>query len=156
MSEPATPGPPARIVRDSRRWFTEGRALKAAARRSQRCVECHRPLADRRTPYCSARCQWGFRGHYFWDAARSYVFRRDRFTCQICRRRYRVRFLEVDHIVEIARGGAPLDYLNLQTVCRSCHRRKTVEFLRARPRGAAPTLPPGGPEGEWGAAWFPA
>ena len=149
------PRAPARILRDSHRWFTEGRELKVQARRARRCVECRRPLPDRRSPYCSARCQWGFRGHYFWDAARSFVFRRDRFTCQICRRRYRVRHLEVDHIVEIARGGAPLDYLNLQTVCRSCHRRKTVEFLRARPRGGAGPVPPGAPDGDWGAAWFP-
>ncbi len=83
------------------------------------------------------------------------MFRRDRFTCQIFRRRYRVRFLEVDHIVEIARGGAPLDYLNLQTVCRPCHRRKTSQFLRARPRGAAGPLPILPPNDDWGADWFP-
>jgi 5-methylcytosine-specific restriction endonuclease McrA len=71
-----------------------------------------------------------FHGHYFWDSARSYVMLRDRYTCQICRVRHRARELDVDHIVEIARGGAALEYSNLQTVCRSCHRRKTREFLR--------------------------
>jgi 5-methylcytosine-specific restriction enzyme A len=57
---------------------------------------------------------------------------RDRYVCQICRTRRRARELDVDHIVEIARGGAALEYSNLQTVCRTCHRAKTREFLRAR------------------------
>ncbi len=49
--------------------------------------------------------------------------------------------MEVDHVVEIARGGAPLSYENLQTLCKACHRAKTVRFLRGRPRlGARPVL----------------
>jgi 5-methylcytosine-specific restriction endonuclease McrA len=59
---------------------------------------------------------------------------RDRYTCQICRRRHRARELDVDHIVEIARGGAALEYSNLQTICRVCHREKTREFLRTKAR----------------------
>lgn len=55
---------------------------------------------------------------------------RDRYTCRICGARHRARELDVDHIVEIARGGAALEYSNLQTVCRRCHVRKTQEFLR--------------------------
>jgi 5-methylcytosine-specific restriction endonuclease McrA len=54
---------------------------------------------------------------------------RDRYTCQICGSRRRARELDVDHIVEIARGGAALEYSNLQTVCRTCHGRKTRQFL---------------------------
>jgi len=86
---------------------------------------------------------------------------RDRYTCRICHRRLRARNLEVDHIVELAVGGAPLDYLNLQTVCRRCHRAKTAGFLRQRrsPAGRAPPEPapyqPLSDESEWGAAWFP-
>jgi 5-methylcytosine-specific restriction endonuclease McrA len=56
---------------------------------------------------------------------------RDRYRCRICGARKRARELDVDHIVEIARGGAALEYSNLQTVCRDCHRAKTREFLRA-------------------------
>jgi 5-methylcytosine-specific restriction endonuclease McrA len=77
-----------------------------------------------------------FHGHYFWDSARSYVLLRDRYTCRICGARRRARELDVDHIVEIARGGAALEFSNLQTVCRDCHRRKTREFLR-QPRATA-------------------
>ena len=95
-------------------------------------------LGSRRSPYCSRRCQWKFHGHYFWDSARSYTMLRDRYTCRLCGRRRRARDLDVDHIVEIARGGAALEYSNLQTVCRDCHRSKTAAFLRARARPSGP------------------
>jgi 5-methylcytosine-specific restriction endonuclease McrA len=146
---------PERILRDSARWFSEGSRLKLAARRERRCVACRGELATHRTPYCSRLCQWRFQAGYFWDAARTYAIHRDRFTCRRCGRRYRVGNLEVDHIVEIARGGAPLDPANLQTLCRSCHREKTREFLRTRFARSAPLeyarvgpLDPG--------EWFPA
>ncbi|HEV2428620.1 MAG TPA: HNH endonuclease signature motif containing protein [Thermoplasmata archaeon] len=151
------PSAPGRVLRRSAAWFTEGRHRKADARRRRRCVECDRPLDSGRTPYCGRLCQWRFQGRYFWDAARTYVIHRDRFTCRACRTRHRVRELEVDHIVEIARGGASLDYGNLQTMCRPCHRGKTIRFLRDRrssprgPIGAAALAPT-----EEGAEWFPA
>jgi len=99
---------------------------------ARRCVECGAELATRRTPYCSRKCRWRFHGHYFWDSARTYVMARDRYTCQICRGRVRARLLDVDHIVEIGRGGAALEYSNLQAVCRECHREKTRRFLKER------------------------
>jgi 5-methylcytosine-specific restriction protein A len=97
-----------------------------------RCVECMLPLVTRRALYCSDSCRWRFHGRFFWDAARVVVMRRDRYTCQGCHTRMRRRELEVDHILEIARGGPSLDYANLQTLCRRCHRQKTAEFLRNR------------------------
>lgn len=160
--EPAPPPPPARIVRNSRAWFTEGAARKTEARLARRCVECGRELATRRTPYCSRACRWRFQGRYFWDAARTYVLHRDRFTCQACRRRFRVAQLEVDHRLEIARGGPSLEYENLQTICRSCHKAKTAQFLRARaaarraPGDATPRLGSSAAEPGWEASWFPA
>jgi 5-methylcytosine-specific restriction endonuclease McrA len=68
---------------------------------------------------------------------------RDRYRCQICGQRKRARELDVDHIVEIARGGPSLEYSNLQTVCRKCHRAKTREFLQAA--GASTIAPAIGP-----------
>jgi 5-methylcytosine-specific restriction endonuclease McrA len=120
-----------RELRRSTAWFTEARILKKIARRTQKCVECRVELPSHRQAYCSRRCRWRFHGHYFWDAARTYVLHRDRFRCRQCKGRFRVRQLEVDHIVEIGRGGAPLDYDNLQTLCRACHREKTRRFLRS-------------------------
>ncbi|MCI4341093.1 MAG: HNH endonuclease [Thermoplasmata archaeon] len=147
----------AALVRDSDAWFGAGQELRQRARQAASCVECGRALASRRTPYCSRGCRWRFHGRYFWDAARRVVLRRDRYTCRSCGIRARQSALEVDHIQEIANGGAPLDYDNLQTLCRPCHRAKTVRFLRGRrnpllPRSLA-ILPPtleDGPE------WFPA
>jgi 5-methylcytosine-specific restriction endonuclease McrA len=139
-STPSSPsvrvGPNGRILALSVAWFSDGAERRRLARRAARCVECSRPLASHRTPYCSRTCQWKFHGHYFWDSARSYVMLRDRYRCQICGVRRRARELDVDHIVEIARGGAALEYSNLQTVCRQCHRSKTRAFLaevRRRP-----------------------
>ncbi len=125
-----------RILALSAAWFSDGARRRTEARRAKRCVECGKELASRRTPYCSRRCRWRFHGHYFWDSARSFVLLRDRYTCQVCGKRRRARELDVDHIVEIARGGAALEYSNLRTVCRPCHGEKTRAFLRER-RSAA-------------------
>lgn len=125
-------GPNGRILALSSAWFSDGARRRTEARANARCVECGAPLASHRTPYCSRRCRWKFHGHYFWDSARSYTMLRDRYTCRLCGRRKRARELDVDHIVEIALGGAALEYSNLQTVCRDCHRAKTRAFLRAR------------------------
>jgi 5-methylcytosine-specific restriction endonuclease McrA len=135
-------GPNGRIIALSAAWFSDGARRRTEARRSARCVECGRALPGHRTPYCSRRCQWRFHGHYFWDSARSYVMLRDRYTCRLCGIRHRARELDVDHIVEIARGGAALEYSNLQTVCRTCHSRKTRAFLRqSRSERAAESAP---------------
>jgi 5-methylcytosine-specific restriction endonuclease McrA len=123
-------GPNGRILALSAAWYSDGARRRADARRDARCVECGKALPTHRTPYCSRRCRWKFHGHYFWDSARSYAMLRDRYTCRICGHRRRARELDVDHIVEIARGGAALEYSNLQTVCRPCHAEKTREFLR--------------------------
>jgi len=125
-------GPNGRIIALSAAWFGDGARLRREARASARCVECGKGLPSHRSPYCSRRCQWRFHGHYFWDSARSYVLLRDRYTCRLCGTRRRARDLDVDHIVEIARGGAALEYSNLQTVCRRCHRAKTREFMAGR------------------------
>ncbi len=124
-----------RILALSAAWFSDGARRRTEARRTARCVECETELSSHRTPYCSRRCQWKFHGHYFWDSARSYVMLRDRYTCCLCGTRRRARELDVDHIIEIARGGAALEYSNLQTVCRPCHRAKTRGFLRAQRAG---------------------
>jgi len=128
-----------RVLSLSAAWFSDGARRRTEARYARRCVECGRTLASRRTPYCSRRCQWKFHGHYFWDSARSFVLLRDRYTCQVCGVRRRARELEVDHIVEIARGGAALDYGNLRTLCRPCHGAKSRRFASERRREAPPS-----------------
>ena len=46
----------------------------------------------------------------------------------------------VDHIVEIRDGGAKLDFSNLQSLCHSCHNKKTA--LAKSRRGAIKSLQP--------------
>ncbi len=131
-----------RVLALSAAWFSDGARRRAEARRARRCVECGKELPTRRTPYCSRRCRWKFHGHYFWDSARSFVLLRDRYTCQVCGTRRRARELDVDHLVEIARGGPALEYANLRAVCRPCHREKTRRFART---GATDAVPTGAP-----------
>lgn len=62
-----------------------------------------------------------------WEAMARYmrpaVFTRDNYTCQNCDEKLSILDAEVDHIHPIARGGTNhID--NLQTLCRSCNRRK--------------------------------
>ncbi len=151
-----------RILRNSTGWFSEGTALKAEARLRRKCVECRRELPSRRTPYFGRRCAWRFRGRYFWDAARIYVMHRDRYTCQSCKVRWRAHELAVDHTLELAIGGPSLSYENLQTICKPCHRAKTLAFLRRGAWGriqplARPTETPSAfPCLEGLIEWFPA
>ena len=42
------------------------------------------------------------------------------------------RSAEVDHRIPMALGGAPLEYTNLQALCKPCHSRKTMTELNAR------------------------
>jgi len=38
----------------------------------------------------------------------------------------------VDHIVELKDGGEAFDYNNLETLCVSCHNKKTTEEIQRR------------------------
>ncbi len=142
---------------DATPWFGDGARRKVEARRRRACVECGGSLSSPRAVYCTRRCQQKFHGRYFWDAARHYVLRRDRYTCQVCRVRFRACELDVDHIHEIADGGAWLDYTNLQAICRPCHRAKTQQYLRARRRlgPPPPTGSPTEPPTTYWLEWFP-
>jgi hypothetical protein len=59
-------------------------------------------------------------------ARRFDVFKRDRYTCRICRKAGGE--LEVDHIVPVSKGGTnAMD--NLQTVCWPCNRGKAAKLM---------------------------
>jgi 5-methylcytosine-specific restriction protein A len=68
-----------------------------------------------------------FYGTKRWRALRRRVLKRDRYTCQECRRFGN----EVDHVVPVAQGGARWSEDNLQTLCKSCHSRKTAREVWA-------------------------
>ena len=62
-----------------------------------------------------------------WKRLRRAVLQRDRYTCQLrydgCTR----HATQVDHKVNTARGGAPLDPNNCSAVCAQCNARKASQ-----------------------------
>ena len=65
-----------------------------------------------------------------WTALRRRVFERDGYRCRSCGKAGR---LEADHIKPLHKGGRPYDPANLQTLCRTCHIRKTADENRHDP-----------------------
>ena len=63
-----------------------------------------------------------------WSQVRAIVLRRDHNRCVKCGKPGN----EVDHIREIADGGALYDPNNAQTLCHQCHLRKSIDMERAR------------------------
>lgn len=67
---------------------------------------------------------WGSgRGGRPWRRKRAAILLRDEYTCQACG--VITLLLEVDHIVNRARGGSD-DEDNLQALCVPCHKDKTA------------------------------
>ncbi len=67
---------------------------------------------------------WGSgRGGRPWRRKRAAILVRDEYTCQTCG--IITLQLEVDHIVNRARGGSD-DEANLQALCIPCHKLKTA------------------------------
>ena len=58
-----------------------------------------------------------------WRRARTAALQRDRYRCVRCGRMAE----EVDHIQPRAMGGAVYALSNLQSMCKSCHKRKTAQ-----------------------------
>lgn len=68
-----------------------------------------------------------------WLELRADVLARDCGLCQRCKRAGRFRLArDVDHIHELADGGAPMDPANLEGICGPCHVDKTEAARRAR------------------------
>lgn len=67
-----------------------------------------------------------------WGRLRRKALDRDGWRCVDCGKAGR---LEVDHVIPLKDGGAPLDLNNVAARCRDCHFRKTASERR-RPRSA--------------------
>jgi 5-methylcytosine-specific restriction endonuclease McrA len=77
------------------------------------------------------------RAHYLtpdWRAKRERILIRDAFTCADCGRVTSGQAAHVDHIIPLEDGGTDAD-ANLQTMCSSCHGRKTRREQRQRGLG---------------------
>ena len=57
------------------------------------------------------------------------IFRRDGYCCKHCGEQFSRRQLELDHIKPISTGGDD-SIENLQTLCRTCNRKKGNRFAR--------------------------
>jgi len=58
---------------------------------------------------------------------KKHVFQRNNYQCQSCGKTKQETALEIDHIIPIASGGSN-DISNLQTLCRTCNKRKKHHF----------------------------
>lgn len=67
---------------------------------------------------------WGKgRGGRPWRRKRLEIFKRDKYTCQSCG--VVTTELECDHIINTAQGGTD-NASNLQSLCKTCHKQKTL------------------------------
>jgi 5-methylcytosine-specific restriction endonuclease McrA len=68
-----------------------------------------------------------------WKRLRLQILKRDNYRCQERGPRCTGRATQVDHIVNVAAGGAELDPANLQSICPSCNAIKASrEAAKAR------------------------
>lgn len=57
------------------------------------------------------------------------VYARDGYRCRCCKRKFESKFLEVDHILPISKGGkSTID--NLQTLCHNCNQAKGTKYIK--------------------------
>ncbi len=89
------------------------------------CRNCDNPTAKTRRHYCSQDCMEEFNRNNSWFWVRKDVLRRDRYTCSICKKRFRKKYLDVDHIIPVTIGGQLFDKKNLRTLCKECHKAKS-------------------------------
>ncbi len=97
-----------------------------------RCRVCGEKVRGRRTTYCSGECAEYQCRLGSWSDMRAWVFERDGRSCRDCGDTTFKRGYKCDHIIPVHRGGGQLGPDNLQTLCRTCHRRKTAREAAAR------------------------
>ncbi len=115
--------------------YNEGRLQ---AHIDNKCAYCQKDLHDLRRIYCGSKCRRQFKIKYryitnSWASTRWRALRRDHFLCVPCLKEGRRTWTrEVDHIIEIADGGAEFDLSNTQSICRAHHLKKTMESRKLR------------------------
>jgi 5-methylcytosine-specific restriction protein A len=63
-----------------------------------------------------------------WRTVRRYILDRDAQLCQIAGPLCTTVATEVDHVVELAAGGAAFDPANLRAACKSCNSSRGASF----------------------------
>lgn len=90
------------------------------------CRNCENKVSLDRRHYCSQQCMDEFNRNNSWYFVRKDILRRDRYSCRICKQRFRKKQLDVDHIIPVQMGGQLFDKNNLRTLCKECHKAKTA------------------------------
>src|SRR5215211_1652155 len=87
-----------------------------------RNINCNKYPQSPYRKYCSKKCNKEFRHWYyhnfFWERIRSDVFKRDNYTCQICKNKTTLEFFH--------------NHNNLRTLCQDCHRQVTSKYLSSK------------------------
>ncbi len=102
------------------------------------CPACgkHKNFWSRRKDWacCSVKCTDKFTREsvtFGWNDLRLKAFKRDNYTCAVCKIRYDDDSLLIgDHIVSIACGGDEWDINNVQTLCIECNKEKTRKDMK--------------------------
>lgn len=92
-----------------------------------KCFYCGKELIGRRKSYCSDSHHFLYFSTFTWRGLREIIIKRDRFKCVKCDSQ---DYLEVDHIIAVVNDGKYFDKENLQTLCHSCHKKKTRVDLK--------------------------
>ncbi|MEM2129816.1 MAG: HNH endonuclease signature motif containing protein [Candidatus Bathyarchaeia archaeon] len=102
------------------------------------CRNCGRDLSfnPRLRAWCSRRCEIAFycRFNHTWREFAVAVYERDGGKCRICGKDLAERRFACDHIIPLSQGGRDWwqdpAMTNFQTLCESCHRKKTALDLK--------------------------
>jgi 5-methylcytosine-specific restriction enzyme A len=90
------------------------------------CRNCDNQVSQNRRHYCSEACMESYVRNHYWFYVRKDVLKRDKYKCSICGEKKKKRELDVDHIIPIRIGGQLFDKINLRTLCKECHRAKSL------------------------------
>lgn len=83
------------------------------------CPHCHNLIKDFETLGYWYGWAFGITPPY-WEELRLYVFKRDDYTCQNCKKKFPPAYLQAHHITHKEDGGED-GARNLQTLCVNCH-----------------------------------
>lgn len=94
---------------------------------------CGEQLPERKRKWFSDKCRINALNHFYvvkgdTQVIRENLYSRDQGFCQCCG--VHDKFWEADHIIPIHKGGGGCTIENLQTLCRDCHKEKTIRLDR--------------------------
>ncbi len=114
------------------------------------CRYCGKTLTGRKTAWCDRKCLKEVLLRVEWRYIRRCILNRDKRHCVLCGG----WASEVDHIIECADGGNFHEWSNLRSLCKACHKTKTLLMRKARvekkklqKQQEKAVLPVDGPEG---------